>query len=221
MNEPIIPIPNPRIKNITGQRFGRLVALGYTGSSVPEGKALWLCQCECGSQVVVSGKQLRTNRTRSCGCLHREATGNMSRSHGMTETRIYSIWCNMRVRCQNTNTPQFKNHGGRGISVCDRWQCFENFYADMGDPPSNIHTIDRIDNDGNYCPDNCRWATPKEQSCNTRANHVVDYDGKSMNISQWAEYLGISGHVIHSRIRRGWTIERSLSTPLRVWPSKK
>lgn len=219
MNEPIlpqiIPIPHSRIKDITGQRFGRLVALGYTGSSIPGGKALWLCQCDCGTKIVTEGKGLRNGNAQSCGCYHRDRAGETSRTHGMTETRMYSIWCNMRTRCNNPNSERYQDYGGRGIYICDRWRTFENFLADMGEPPSDRHTIDRIDNDGNYCPENCRWATPKEQNCNTRVNHIIDYDGKSMNVTQWADHLGVSSHLIHARLKLGWTIQRTLSTPVR------
>lgn len=209
----IQPITNPRMKNISGHRFERLVAIGYVGTG-SGGKALWLCQCDCGTNFVTEGKSLRTNNTRSCGCLQRDITGDSRRSHGMSETRIYSIWCNMRTRCQNPNSERYPDYGGRGIEICKRWQSFQDFYADMGDPPSKTHTLDRIDNDGNYCPENCRWATPSEQNSNTKANHVIEYDGKKMTITQWGKYVGIKYITIFARIDRlGWSVERALTTP--------
>jgi hypothetical protein len=210
----IQPITNKQIKNITGQRFGRLTVLGYVG--IIKKVSNWLCQCDCGTQTVAVFRNLRCGDTQSCGCLHRETVGDMSRTHGMSQTKLFARWQAMRKRCYYKNLLQYPDYGGRGIKVCDRWQSFENFYADMGDPPSDKHSIDRIDNNGDYCPENCRWATRSEQNNNARRNHILEYNGESMTIAQWEQRLGFKQGVLRNRINAlGWNIERALTTPVK------
>ncbi len=130
-------------------------------------------------------------------------------------TPEYRSWKRIIVRCENKNTKDFPDYGGRGIKVCDRWRhSFENFLADMGLKPSPRHSIDRIDNNGHYQPDNCRWATPKEQSRNARRNHLVTFQGQTLCVSELAEKTGIRYHTLRSRIRLGWTVERAISEPV-------
>jgi hypothetical protein len=162
--------------DLTGQRFGRLVAIRRVGKR--NGFYLWFCQCTCGESHVVRTDNLRNGRISSCGCLLRESrreSGNRSRRHGHTSGRNhspeYDCWRNMKARCLNPGKTSFNYYGGRGIQVCDRWlSSFENFYADMGPKPTPQHSIDRIDPDGDYGPSNCRWATKSEQSRNQRRN---------------------------------------------------
>lgn len=127
----------------------------------------------------------------------------------------YQSWYSMRSRCQNPNAANYANYGGRGITVCSRWDVFEHFLADMGPRPSSKHTLDRRNNEGPYCPENCRWATPTEQGRNRRTNHRLTFRGETLTVQEWAERIGIRPKTLHERLRRGQTAERALTTPLR------
>lgn len=207
-----------KIKNITGKIFGRLIVLSY--SHVDENrKACWNCICSCGKKVIIMGESLRTRNTRSCGCLKIDIMKKTKRIHGESKTRLYSIWLTMKGRCNNPNNIGYKNYGGRGISV--EWKNYLAFKTDMGRGHENHvkkygktnTSIDRIDNDGNYSRDNCRWATRKEQNSNTRRSHLLTLRGMTKTISQWAQYLNIPKSTIYARINLyGWSIERALTT---------
>ncbi len=132
--------------------------------------------------------------------------------HGFCGTRVYRAWHEMHRRCEDETRPGFQNYGGRGITVCDRWDTFENFYADMGEPPEGT-SIDRIDNDLGYSPDNCRWATKKEQNRNQRTNRLLTFQGETLPLAAWAERVGLTAGMIYLRLKKGWSVERALSEP--------
>lgn len=168
-----------RIKDVKGERFGRLRVTLYVGIG-KNGEAIWLCECECGGRSEVRGSSLRNANTRSCGCLRRETAREMFTVHGQCGSAVYVAWMNMVQRCKNPNHPQYADYGGRGITVCKSWEQFENFYADMGDRPQGL-TLDRINNDKGYERSNCRWADRKTQANNRRkpkkSHHMINNAG--------------------------------------------
>lgn len=217
----IVPITNPRVKDITGQRFGRLVALGYVGTKeigLNQKRAQWLCRCDCGSVIVAVGAHLRQQHTTSCGCYNIDVTRQSAQNketHGMTGTPEYRAWQSMHQRCYNPQCNSYQWYGKRGIEVCERWRTFENFLADLGNRPTPDHSLDRIDNDGDYDPGNCRWATDIEQKNNKRTNKVISYCGEEHSLAEWSRITGISYTLLKARINTyKWPIERALSEPV-------
>lgn len=198
------------LKDITGQRFGRLIALKATDER--SGKFIvWECLCDCGTTKLISSPSLRLGRTKSCGCLRKETTVRRFTTHGRAGTNLYTTWSKMIARCNDPEDRKWHRYGARGITVCERWLKFENFLADMGDKPPGT-TLDRENNDGNYDPNNCRWATQKTQQNNRSTNRVFTAFGLTMNMMQWAEHFGIPYCTIQRRVARHWPIEKILST---------
>lgn len=197
--------------DITGQRFGRLVALSREGLT-RLGAVTWNCVCDCGTELIVKGSSLRSGNTSSCGCLCRDRTSETHLKHGQTypkKTSEYLCWRNMLTRCQYAKNKDYPRYGGRGITVCERWQVFANFYEDMG--PSNGLTIERKDNDGPYCPENCCWIPRSKQQENTRKNIPLTAFGKTRFVWEWARELGISRQKIRNRLVHGRSPEEALS----------
>lgn len=194
--------------DLTGQRFGRLVAVRLAGHAGKE--RLWLCRCDCGTERAIRGHGLRSGNSASCGCVRIESIT----THGKWKTPEYQIWHAAKQRCTNPNDQGWKNYGGRGITMCDPWrESFAAFLADMGPRPSANHSIDRIDNAGPYAPENCRWATKIQQSENRRTNHHLTWKGETLTVSQWAKRTGLSLNTIEDRLKGKWPIERVLSLP--------
>lgn len=198
--------------DLTGQRFGRLLVTGLSESRREIGRVFWSCRCDCGQTRELTTSALRQGGHQSCGCLRRDSP----RTHGKSGTKEYRAWPAIRRRCGNPRDAAYQLYGGRGITVCERWQeSFEAFLDDMGPAPSPKHSIDRIDNDGPYSPENCRWATQTEQMRNIRSNRLIAYDGRTQPLTAWAEECGVSAPTLWARIvTYGWTPERALTTPV-------
>ena len=201
--------------DLTGVRFGRLVVSGFAFKNTQGSH--WSCFCDCGAESVVRGSHLKSGATKSCGCLHAEIAAKVSTKHGMWHSPENNAWYSMKDRCYNEKHKHFKDYGGRGIAICDRWRySFENFFKDMGPRPSAKHSIDRIDNDGNYESGNCKWATQTEQTNNTRRNLFLVFDGHRLTSAQWAARLGIKPSTLRNRVNyRGWSVEKALTTEVK------
>lgn len=186
-----------------GQRFGRFVVIESSSVS-KHGERRWLCRCDCGTTKTVPGSALRAGKVRSCGCLKRE--NNTRRIHGGRRTKLYEVFKTMHRRCEKPTSNRYAYYGGRGISVCDEWSDFESFrnWAYANGYGEGL-TLDRIDNNGNYSPDNCRWATMKEQSNNRRNSVIVEIDGVRKTVAEWSDVSGISPYTLYSRVNRGIT----------------
>lgn len=201
--------------DIKDVRFGRLVAI----SPIRTRKGTyWLCVCDCGEKSTVALGKLRGNNTTSCGCLQKELRdniGNRSRTHGESRTALYKTWARILNRCNNPNTERFPRYGGRGIMVCKRWKEFKNFADDMRASFKKGLSLDRIDNNGDYSKENCRWATLEQQMNNTSNNRILVHDGKTMTMAEWARYLNIKNYILRSRFHRDWSVERALTQMVR------
>lgn len=191
-----------RAKNLTGKRFGKLKVFEDSGIRTSHGRVMWCCKCDCGNETLVRSDSLLGGDTQSCGCLRGRAIVHGCASRIGQPTAEYRAWCEMKSRCYDSNLREYPQYGGRGITVCERWKnSFVEFLKDMGLKPTSKHTIERIDNLGSYFPENCKWATYKEQNRNKRNNHLVTYNGKTLCIAAWAEYLNISASVLSGKLR--------------------
>lgn len=202
-----------KLIDLSGTRFGRLVVVRREGTKGK--KATWLCLCDCGKEHIVLVSGLKNGHTQSCGCLKIESDAKGSRfKHGQSNSPEHTSWMRMNERCNNKNSKFYSSYGGRGITICDRWLVFENFLADMGQRPTSDHSIDRIDNNGNYEPTNCRWANPREQANNTSKNVRIAINGKTMNMSEWCRETGIDPDLASQRILRdGWSPSDAVTIP--------
>lgn len=208
--------------DLSGQRFGRLLCLSMAGRS-PSRCLVWLCQCDCGGLTEVPSSRLLSDHTQSCGCLQRESaskSGQARRTHGaLTDDSAllgaYRTWAHMKGRCANPNESSFHNYGARGVRVVDKWLTFEGFWEDMGPTYQPGLTLDRIDNNGHYEPENCRWASRRTQCNNKRTNHLLAFRGQKQTLSEWGMLLGLNPRTIQSRLRAGWSAEKALTAPAR------
>lgn len=217
-----VPLPIHRsFINIQGKKSGRLTVLFYLGKR--SNKHRWACKCRCGKYVSVITYVIHHKKTRSCGCIRVEGLVKRSTRHGYSSRRqkeisnIYAVWLSMRSRCNHKTHVSYPYYGGRGISYVDRWDEFENFLEDMGEPPPG-NTIERIDNDKNYGPENCIWIPAEKQSRNRRNVVLLEFDGKELCVEEWAREIGIRGGRIRYRLKKGWSVEEALGR--RRWPKR-
>lgn len=210
------------VKDMAGLKFGRLKVVSFAGMRDPAKKppgGMWKCECQCGKVIVLFGASLRSGNTKSCGCQKVDAVVFRNTTHGMARRgkaeRVYSVWCGMKDRCSRKTYHAYHRYGGRGIKVCARWIDFLNFYSDMGPSWKPGLEIDRRNNDGDYCPENCRWVTKPIQNNNRCNNRRVTYRGKTKTV---AELAAQHGKHIASRVYAGWPVEKAVETPLGRWP---
>ncbi len=226
MRVPVValePAGTRTLIELTGKISGELTVIRFHESRrPPNGHGMvpyWWCRCSCGNELAVAGQAIREGRSSSCGC---QTGANISAGvirHGHCSrkgkrTAEYTAWASMRDRCHNRNNKRYADWGGRGITICKRWSDFTNFLEDMKPKPSPRHMLERRDNDKNYCPENCYWATSKEQNNNRRNSVRLTHDGKTQTVLQWATDLGVRPGLIKIRLFRGWTVERALTTPV-------
>lgn len=207
--------------DLSGKNFVRWTVLGPTQRvSFPSGAehVYWLCKCQCGVEKEVNGQSLRKGLSVSCGCYQLECAsrrGNANRRHGLRDTPEWGAWASMRYRCFSKSHKQYPNYGGRGITVCSRWLVFESFFEDMGRKPGLGFSIDRIDNDGNYEPGNCRWATSQTQNRNNRGNRIVEAFGRTAPLASFFDAGSVDPAYERclNRLRLGWAVERAIVAP--------
>lgn len=211
---------SPRRTHLAGRRFGRLTAIEPSDVRIGvRQRTSWLCRCDCGTTLIVETGRLTSGNTRSCGCLAKEVQATLHLKHGGarkgSKTRLYRIWMNMHQRCYDPNFTAAHRWGGRGIKVCEEWHDFATFRAwARANGYADDLSIDRIDNDGDYEPSNCRWATPTQQARNTRLTRFLTYRGRTRPAADWAEDVGLTTKTLTQRIDKyGWSVARAISTP--------
>lgn len=212
----------PKAIDLTNQKYGNLLVIDFEETRRgPNGKTIryWKCRCDCGNTTVVSAQNLRNGNTKSCGCYKAKIISHTNYKHGQKGTRLYNIWLGMKKRCYYTKHLNYKNYGERGIKVCNEWlgeHGFENFYNwSLENNYSDNLTIDRIDNNKDYCPENCRWVTWEEQQNNRRNNRRFYYNGKNLLAREWSELTGINLRTLLNRLYiQNWSIERALTEPI-------
>ena len=200
-------------QNLAGMKFDKLTAIECVGRGRNK-SALWRCRCDCGNEVQILSISLKQERPHSCLSCKMQSAWNTRPSHKESNTRLYSIYYNMRKRCEKKNAVNYSNYGGRGITVCDEWSDYKAFseWAKSSGYSDNL-TLERIYVNKGYSPENCCWATYKEQANNTRANHWIEHDGKRMTLTEWANVTGLNKTTIFCRLKRGWSAEKALTTP--------
>lgn len=198
--------------DLTGKRFNNLTVI-ERAESTKNGRTRWLCKCDCGNETVVSSANLKTGAVKSCGCLRKKPA---NKTHGLSKTPLYRMWRSMIYRCENPNHKAYKTYGGRGITVCEEWHDFTAFkkWVDETKPNGNV-TIDRINNNECYSPQNCRWADMATQANNRNSNLSISYNGETHNLMEWSDILNFDYKRVHNRMHKlGWSFEKSIMTPV-------
>lgn len=196
--------------DLTGQRFYRLVVLQRSEND-KSGRVCWLCKCNCGTEKAIRSNDLVNLKVKSCGCFSTERKSIRKKNYGLTDKRPYKIWQGIKERCLNPNNPNYYRYGGRGIKIFEKWLSFEGFWEDMQHGYSDELSIDRINNNGNYEPLNCRWTTRKSQMNNYSRNRAIEFNGETHNICEWGIILGIHYNTLRKRLNNGWTVEEAFT----------
>jgi hypothetical protein len=206
----------PKFKDMTNKRFGRLLVIKPSTYNIKQRCWYWECNCDCGNICIVNGCSLRNGDTQSCGCFKVDCIKNRFTTHGKSNSDLIHVHAAIKQRCNNPKNKEYKNYGGRGITICPEWENFEIFYKwAIDNEYAKGLTIDRIDNDGSYEPNNCRWTTCKEQSNNQRRNRLITFEGKTLTLTQWASLKEIKLSTLVSRLDYlKWSIEKALTTPV-------
>ena len=203
--------------DLAGKRYGYLTPIKIVGKDNRHNN-LWECQCDCGNIVITTATQIKSKNTVSCGCFRKkiiDSIGDISKTHGESKTRLYRIWYTMKRRCYDENFNRYNDYGGRGITVCDEWHKYENFAKwAKSNGYSDTLTIDRIDVNGDYCPENCRWSDYVTQSNNRRNNRFISRNGRTLTCAQWAKEIGMKASILYERLYvEHWDIERAFTEP--------
>lgn len=211
LDKPASRVRNRPLRDYAGQTFGQLTALSLVMRDVEWNNHIWRFSCECGNSVDLRIKSVRQGHTSSCGCAFVKMMVARNSTHGLSRIhpRTYRSWKDMRARCNNPHNTDFVDYGGRGIAVCERWDDFAKFFADMGERPAG-QTLDRIDANGDYDPANCRWADAKTQANNKRNNRLVSVNGVSKTLQEWCDKIGIDRSKVRYRLDVGYTIDEAL-----------
>lgn len=208
-----------RLEIKAGDRYNRMVIIKEGDAKIYPSvgsRRMFKCLCDCGVIKTVNLGSLRSGLTQSCGCLKIEMVKISSTTHGQWYTRQSKIWRGMIQRIKNSKNSSYNYYGGRGVTVDKKWLTFEGFWEDMEEGYSDELSLDRVNNDGNYCKENCRWATKKEQARNTSTNRIIKFNGQEKCITEWSKELGGSSALLYKRINKlGWSIHKSLTTPVR------
>lgn len=202
--------------DLTGRIFERLIVVERAPSTLSKKNkqtTRWVCSCSCGNTITTDSTSLIQSKTRSCGCLQKESFISRIKTHGQSKTRVYRIWKGMWSRCTNENTKAYISYSPRVPPAS--WKSFEEFIKDMGQPPSDLHSIERINNNLPYSKANCKWATASEQSRNTKRTLAITFNNKTQCLKDWSKDTGITYSVLRDRLAAGWSVERALRTPVR------
>lgn len=200
-----------KYKDITGEKFGKLTAISYNGST-KDGRAKWLCICECGNETTVLASSLKSGNTTSCGCVLRSKI----KQHGMSGTKIYQVWLSMKTRCNNQRSNRYEYYGGRDITYGQNWESFEDFYTDMNEEYSDGLTLDRKDSNQGYSKSNCRWVNHTVQNNNKSDNILLYHNGRLITVKEVSKLTGLSITTIYNRKQRGWSDKKVITTPIKV-----
>ncbi len=203
----------PKLEDLKDKEFDFLTVQHREGTHPTRRCPLWRCKCRCGAKPLVAAPELRSGAATSCGCKKIAAVKRLKYRHGLEGSSEYRIWESLKKRCLNSKAANYKDYGGRGIRIALRWHDFVNFYADMGPRPSSKHSIERKENSGDYTPDNCRWATSKEQNRNRRNNRLITFNNETRCLQEWAELKGLTRVCLRDRLNASWSIEDALNTP--------